>query len=355
MDPLTQAALGAVVGQACAGKQLGARRAAAWGAVAGAFPDVDSLIAGVLTNDPLIRLQLHRGITHSLFFAPVLGPIWGWFLWKWKRRGEPTAGAEERYWPWLVLITCALLSHPLLDFCTHYGTQLLSPFTDRRFALPAISIIDPRYTLTLVFGLLVACVLRDRYVQAVSALTLILSSAYILLGLKINSDAEAWAREDLESKGMAASEIHAFPTLFQLPHRRLIARATDADYVGFVSMAEPCNIDWQPQARYDAPEVRALRDSPEGQIFEWFADGLTSAYRQGNRVILGDLRYGFTTDARQGNWILESEVTLGGNLARPVYRRNARPRASAENIAALWQEAYPTSCSAFSGTLLLDP
>ena len=40
MDSLTQAALGAAVGQAVAGPRVG-RRAAVWGALAGTIPDLD--------------------------------------------------------------------------------------------------------------------------------------------------------------------------------------------------------------------------------------------------------------------------------------------------------------------------
>jgi len=354
MDPLTQAALGAVVGQACAGKQLGAGRAALWGAVAGAFPDIDTLFANAASDDPLVRLQTHRGLTHSLFFAPVIGPLWGWALWRWKRSRATRTELELPYWPWLILITCALWSHPLLDYCTHYGTQLLSPFTDRRFALPAISIIDPRYTLTLLFGLILTSVMHQKHTRLISSTALLVSTAYILLGLKTNFEAEAWARTDLESKGIAASEIHAFPTFFQLPHRRLLARTLETDYVGFVTMSEPCEIDWQPQIRYDGPEAEDIRNFPEGQIFEWFTDGLTTAYRQDNHLILTDLRYGFTTDARQGNWTLTSLITEAGELGRPEYVRRPRPKPSRKNIVALWKEAYPDSCSRFTGTLELD-
>ncbi len=185
-------------------------------------------------------------------------------------------------------------------------------------------------------------------------MTLLLSTAYILLGLKTNLDAEAWARADLEAKGIVASEVHAFPTLFQLPHRRLLARTPETDYVGFVTMSEPCAIDWRPQVRYEGPEARDLRDSPEGRIFEWFTSGLTTAYREGNRLILADLRYGFTTDARQGNWTLASLITGGGELTRPEYARRPRPRPSRSNVGALWGEAYPDSCSRFTGTLILE-
>ena len=75
MDPFSQAALGAVVAQASSQHKLGFRVVAV-GAMAGAMPDIDVFFA----EDYFHNLQIHRGITHSLFFAPVMGPILGYLI-----------------------------------------------------------------------------------------------------------------------------------------------------------------------------------------------------------------------------------------------------------------------------------
>ena len=80
MDPISQAALGAVVAQASAQHKLSFRVVVA-GAIAGAMPDLDVFIAG----DYFDNLQTHRGITHSLFFAPVMGPMLGYLIYKLER------------------------------------------------------------------------------------------------------------------------------------------------------------------------------------------------------------------------------------------------------------------------------
>ena len=348
MDPITQAALGAAVGHACVGKQLGYRRAALWGAVAGVFPDIDTLVAGMISADPLVRVQFHRGVTHSLFFAPFLGPIWAWLLWR-RSRDAP----KSSYWPWLILITFALWSHPLLDACTHYGTLLLSPFTDRRFALPATPVIEPLYTLMLFVGLAVAAWLPPRPARLTTSLALLASTGYLLFGLKLNVDAENWARTDLASRGIIVSEVYAFPTIFQLPLRRLVARSPSDDYVGFVSMAQPCPVHWGRQPRESNAEFAAFRATPEARIFDWFASGLTTHYRDGSKLILGDLRYGYTNDARQGFWRLEASLSPDGRLGRPEYHRDARPPLSWATLRNLWGQAYPASCGDFTGTLLI--
>ena len=349
MDPITHAALGAAVGHACVGKQLGYRRAALWGAVAAVFPDIDTFVADMISEDPLIRVQLHRAITHSLFFAPILGPLWAWPLWRHSRDGP-----ETRYWPWLVLITAALWSHPLLDACTHYGTQLLSPFTDRRFALPALPIIEPRYTLMLFVGLAVAAWSPLRRKQLMTSLALLASTGYLFFGLKLNVDAENWARKDLASRGIMASEVYAFPTMFQLPLRRLVARTPNADYVGFVSMAQPCPVRWGQQPRESDVEFAALRATPEAHIFDWFASGLTAHYRDGSKLILSDLRYGFTNESRQSYWRLEASLHPDGTLGKPAYHRDARPPLSRANILNLWAQSYPANCGEFTGILLIS-
>ena len=52
---------------------------------------------------------------------------------------------------WLCLVT-----HPLLDAFTVYGTQVLLPFSDYPVAWSTLFIIDPLYTLPLVVGVVAA-------------------------------------------------------------------------------------------------------------------------------------------------------------------------------------------------------
>ena len=50
----------------------------------------------------------------------------------------------------------ALVTHPLLDLMTIYGTQVFQPFTDEAFGLGSMFIIDPVYSLPLMAGVVVA-------------------------------------------------------------------------------------------------------------------------------------------------------------------------------------------------------
>ena len=178
MDPFSQAGLGAVVAQTSAQHKLGFRVVAA-GAFAGAMPDLDVFIAG----DYFDNLQMHRGITHSLFFAPVVGPLLGYLFHRLECRRSEELATRERLKYWMLAMTLAILSHPLLDVLTPYGTQLLLPFTDQRFALFAMPIIDPVYTVPLLIAVYLAWRYRNSLrVQTIGLGFLAITTSYLFYG-----------------------------------------------------------------------------------------------------------------------------------------------------------------------------
>ena len=175
MDSFTQAVLGGAVGHAAAGDRLG-RRAAVWGAAAGTLPDLDVLAYPFL--DTAGELLVHRGVTHGFAFGLVVGPALGWAGWRLAQRAasrsDPASrsgsgagraaasrAAPDAWRAWVALWTLALVTHPLLDTFTVYGTQLLAPFSKHPFAIGSVFIIDPLYTVPLL-ALLVVAVVRSR-------------------------------------------------------------------------------------------------------------------------------------------------------------------------------------------------
>jgi len=250
------------VGQALAGPVLG-RRALVAGALASMAPDLDMLAIG---SGPYAEWIWHRSYTHSLWFGPVVGTLAGYALWRW-------LGGPLR--TWMALAVLALLAHPLLDLVTSYGTQLLAPFSHRRFALGAVAIIDPAYSLVLAAGILVG--LRAGLATAASTRAarqvLAVSTLYLALGLWVNARVEAEARAQLRAQGVEAAEVTAYPTLLQLPFRRIVARSGDTVRVGWLSALRPRPIQWESFTQASGPLVEAARATPEVRVFEWFAMG----------------------------------------------------------------------------------
>ena len=313
MDPFTQALLGAAVGYGVAGRGLG-RRAALWGAVAGAVPDLDMLFS----RDFFAQLRLHRGVTHALWFGPVVGSLWAWLYVRWRRR----RGWQEPLVPWLLVFVLSLLSHPLLDVCTPYGTQLLAPFSDTRFAWHAVPVIEPGYTLILVAGLALGWRLPGR-TSAIAVLTVAVSSGYLAWGWWLNQRAVAVAETQLAGSGVTA-RVNAFPVFFRMAQRRVVAFTDHEVWVGFVDAVDPGCIAWDRAPRAPSPWVDRLRATREGRIFSWFTSGIetwtVSRQQRGWLVEISDLRYGREADARRGMWGVRALFDDDGHLLRSPYR-----------------------------------
>lgn len=327
MDTPTQALLGAAVGQAVFGRRLGPR--AAWlGALGGALPDIDVLTG--LMADPMSSWLYHRGITHSLFFAPLAGLTLGLIVhWLEKRRpekplgqGELERGSPQRRLALVGLFTLTVLSHPLLDLFTVYGTQLLAPFTNARYALNAVAVVDPAYSLILIAALLVGVVWRrkPKIPAAAAAIALLLSSGYLLWGLSINARAETLVARQLEQRGENDAEVRSYPTLFQLFLRRVVVRGEDEVRVGYFSAWSwnTDDIDW---SRHDIPRdprIDQLLASREGSIFNWFSmnQHLPRIVEddEGATIELADIRYGVPQASEPGLWGLSARFDGRGRM-----------------------------------------
>ncbi|MBW2526784.1 MAG: metal-dependent hydrolase [Deltaproteobacteria bacterium] len=320
MDTFTQAALGAAVGQAGFSRKLG--RHAVWvGALLGALPDFDIVSRAF---GPWAGIVHHRGATHSLLFAPLVAPLLGYVLWRLldvrraKRDGrEPDRGRMPR---WMHLSFWALITHPLLDWCTSYGTQLGWPLTDARFAIDAIMIVDPIYTLTLAAALLVGWIYRQRLRvgQLAGVAALVLTTGYLAFGYHQSQLAKRIATEQLRAVSFEPVHVRAQPSLL-LWMWRVVARDERGDLrVGALSTYKPTWIDFDEVNRPEHPLVSRALQSDRGRIFSWFADGFVGVRveEQGSRtrVVLEDQRYGLVTQPTEAFWGAVAEFDDQGEL-----------------------------------------
>jgi inner membrane protein len=351
MDSLTQALFGATVAQVGFRRTLG-RRAMVAGAVLGTVPDLDVAVGWVA--DAFSNWQHHRGVTHSLFFGPLVGPILGWGIWKLERwRGAapgaaagtaPDDPARLRAWIWLAIL--ALLTHPLIDLFTSYGTQLLAPLSDHRFAIDAMPIIEPIYSLSLILALLVGAFSRlpGRAVAAAAAALLFVAS-YTLYGWSLDARTERWAREQLAASGVVATSVDAYPMLFQPWYRRVVARTPDGLLVGYHTALAPGPIEWRRFARTDDPRTRPVAETREGRIFQWFAMGnvfwRVEPSPEGGAVVEAlDTRYGMPGGSELGFWGIRARLDASGDLLGPPETFARRPGADGRSLAGYWRAVF---------------
>ncbi len=345
MDTLTQGLLGAACGQAFCADRLGWRRATAWGAVGGLLPDIDVLPIAFM--GPLAEFRSHRALTHALWFSLVAGPLLGWAVWRFQaRRGDRRdPGALSS---WNALFVIALVTHPLLDLFTTYGTLLLWPLP-RRFAFDAVAIIDPFYSAILAAALLVGWRARGAsgalLAQASALVALVLSTAFLFYGLHLNHVAVDEARRQLAARASPALEVRAYPTLFQPWLRRIVARDGRDVSVGLLSTWRPHAIAFRGFREPDDARVEAALATPEARLFTWFAMGQTTARARqdarGAAVEIDDLRYGDGETPEHGLWGLRIALDARGLPAEPVERFNRRPRAALlSTFGMLWRATF---------------
>lgn len=204
MDSLTQIVLGAAVGEAVLGKKVG-NKAMLWGVIGGTIPDLDVFLN--MMTDPITAMAWHRTISHSLLFCIVASPIFGWLVYKLYRGKQAT----WRGWSWLFF--GALVTHPLLDAHTTWGTQFLWPF-DLRIAYNNIFVVDPLYTIPFLICLLVALFSKRGTIKRRNwnYAGLIVSSLYMILTLAFKWNAHSEFSDHLSHQHIEYSELMTKPT-----------------------------------------------------------------------------------------------------------------------------------------------
>lgn len=297
MDSLTHLVLGASLGYALFHRRLG-RTAAAAGGLAAVSPDIDIFVRSA--TDPLLAIELHRGFTHGLAFAPVGAAIVA-ALWLVRRRW--------RHLPeWSTLCLCGIvawLSHSLLDAATSYGTRLWWPFSDHRESWDLISIVDPPFTLILLCGL--AWALRDQRIRpAVTGLAA--AALYVMAGGVQHARALATVEALAASRGHRLERVEAMPTLANnviwrtvyLHEGRIHADRVRAGWFSAPTVREGWSL----------PVVRASDLTPEEQRrnarrsferFAWFSDDWI-ARSPADATFLGDMRYSLSAEAFDPIW-----------------------------------------------------
>jgi inner membrane protein len=284
VDSLSQLALGATVGMAVMGRRTAVWKAALWGGVAGTLPDLDVLIDH---GDAIRNMVLHRAETHAPFWLTLFSlPFAAAVAW---------LHDEGRIWRrWWLALWLALVTHPLLDAMTVYGTQLALPFSDHPFGVASVAIIDPLYTLPLLVGAGWALASRGSAAGLrANALGLLLSTAYLGWGVLAQQQVEQRARASLAAQGIRAEQLLVMPTTFNSLLWRVLALDGERYHEGFHSL-----LDEAPQIRFDAfDRGSALAEGVRGiegvQRIAAFSKGFYKLQQDENgRVLISDLRMG---------------------------------------------------------------
>ena len=280
MDSLTQIVLGASVSGAVGIKPFG-RKVLITGALLGTLPDLDVL----LTYQTAIEdFTLHRGFSHSLLVLSLFSVFLYWLILYFK----PALSAHKK--SLFLVIFLPLITHPLLDAFTTYGTQLLWPLDIQPTSWSSIFIIDPLYTLPLMFAV-IGLWFREKTLkwQKINRIMLAFSCTYLILG-----QVQFWNIKQKLTHDPIAKSGHLFiaPTPFNTRVWQVLSYHDDTYYVSFTTALNDQPLSWQ---TYETG--RSLIngfDSAELQRLEWFSGGLLRFTEQNDQLIATDLRIGLT-------------------------------------------------------------
>ncbi|MEZ2623182.1 metal-dependent hydrolase [Paenalcaligenes hominis] len=326
MDSLTQAVLGASISGAMLGRFHG-RKAVVAGAVLATLPDLDVFIRYA---DPISSMTYHRGFSHSLFvltaFSLLLAALW--------RGVKP----DKRYgflWLWSAL-WLTLVTHPLLDAFTSFGTQLWWPLTPTPASWSSIFIIDPLYTLPLTLGALAALLFGvGARTQRWLNWGLILSSLYLAWTVGAKHWAEYRALAQLHANGAPTAEHWSAAMPFNSLLWRVLTRDDHQHCEMVISLLDRTPSEFV-CVEHNHYLTQALPQSDQVERLRWFTGDwvrfdpvddllVVTDIRLGAAMGLSNFRFVVAEQNLNDEWTLVSPYRWPGNsgwdLLQPVMKR----------------------------------
>ena len=282
MDSVTQVVLGATVGAVCVPKE-DRRKAALIGATLGTLPDLDVLID---YGNAVANFTLHRGFSHSLFvLIPFSAVLWGILKYIF-----PPVRENPKPWFWAIMLP--LVTHPLLDAHTAYGTQLFWPLDVTPTMWANLFIIDPLYTLPLLIATLaVLFVPKAVLTRKLMVIGLVVSTAYISWTwvAKLYVTHKAYADTDFTGDNI---RVFTTPTPFNSVLWRAVVLQGDTYQEGYYHFIFPEDIQFN-SYQIDRDLFRQAAHIKDIDQLQWFAAGFNRVDIMDEQMVVSDLRMGF--------------------------------------------------------------
>lgn len=212
MDTLTHALSGALLARATAKANpssadrpappapgLRVRTRVGLGFLAAAFPDTDIVLTWV---SPITYITQHRGLTHSWLMLPLWSLLLAWVL---SRLRRDPRGVR----PYLGVLALGIGIHILGDWITSFGTMMLAPLSNHRFALGTTFIIDLLFTGIILAGLLGSMLWRASRLPALAGLAIL--CGYVALQWVQQQRALAFGEQYAQAQGLSDYQVAALP------------------------------------------------------------------------------------------------------------------------------------------------
>ena len=333
MDSITQIVLGAAVAEATLGKKVG-RKAALWGAVAGTIPDLD--VIGMFFLNTVDELHFHRGFTHSILFSLFFAPILGWLI----SKIHPKANAMPK--EWILMSFLALVTHPILDCFTTWGTQLFWPL-NYRVAWSSVFVIDPFYTIPFMILLLIAlCYNKESKIRfRLNTAGLLISTAFLGLTFINQSLMKSAFEKEAKRQNLPVMEIEVRPAPLQNVLWTANLETEKGYYIGYRSFfdeTEEIDFHFFPKKR---KLLEPFKTNEELERLLFITKGwYTVTQQDSSHYIINDLRFGLVDGLGRSNdnfvfsyaMTVENDQDLGFEQVKYKFGKDVR----GDMISQLW-------------------
>jgi len=285
MDSLTHIALGACMGEAFAGKQLG-KKAMLWGALAQSIPDID-FIASFWMDTPSALLA-HRGFTHSILFCLLITPLLA-------------LTAEKRHRPhnislkkWILFFGGVIFIHIFIDAFNNYGVGWFEPFSNYRISFNAIYVADPFFSIWPGIALIFLLILKRRSPKRKNwwRMGLIMSSVYLLYCLfnkvKMNTD----VKDIFRKQNILYTRYFTTPAPLQNWLWYVVAGSDSGYYVGYRSIFDSkkeISFQYFPRKEF---LLEPVKDHEDLHKLIRFSQQFYTAEKWHDTLVINDLRFG---------------------------------------------------------------
>ncbi len=295
MDPVSQAILGTTICQRIS-KKKHIIIASLVGTLSAMSPDLDIFIRS--SDDPLLFLEYHRQFSHSLFFIPFGGLICASFFYFLFTKYY--LSFKETY----LYSTAGYATHGLLDTFTTYGTQLLWPFTDDRYAWHLISIIDPLFTIPILLFCLYGLIKQSKKYSSYAIIWIFL---YFSISAIQKNRAESIFFDIAEQRKHDVETIIAKPSFANIIIWKVISSTkthyhVDAIKLGFSPVIyygeniKKLNIDkdleWLDTSSQQYMDLKR---------FKWFSNNYIALSKSDNNIVY-DIRFSSIPYEIEGLW-----------------------------------------------------
>ncbi len=300
MDPVSQAAFGAIFAQTISNKKkilLGS----IVGCFAGLAPDLDILIRS--SSDPLLKLEYHRQFTHSLIFIPIGALIVTLFL---RIFFKKHLTLSETYFFTFI----GYATHGFLDACTSYGTQLLWPFSDERISWNYISVVDPFLSIPVILIIIFAILTKNKLISFFGVFYIL---SYLSFAAYQENRAEILGKSISNLRGHESKNLTVKPSLGNLFLWKTIYEDDGFYYVDAVRLfyqSEFCKgtkikkLDLSDSFLKLNKKSQQYRDIKR---FNWFSQGYLGVAEDKN--IITDVRYSAVPNEVDGLWGIKIDVS----------------------------------------------